>query len=112
MNRFSLYKSSWIIILNMILGIILVLLLNTKSKDMFVNYAQPINPTEKTKSNPEAQTANNDYASILMYIKNNPYTSLKFIEDIKQKFFNSSCTIKNNIDFNNLAQMPNGMPFS
>jgi hypothetical protein len=112
MNRFRLDKSSWIIILNIILGIILVLLLNTKSRDMFVNYAQPFNPMDKAKSNPEAETVNNNYASILMYIKQNPSSSLKFIEDVKQKFFDSSCTIKNNIDFNNLAQMPNGMPFS
>ena len=47
-----------------------------------------------------------------MYIQKNPASSVKFISDIKQKFFNDSCTVKDNIDFNNIAQMPNGMPFS
>ncbi len=112
MNLFKLGKSSWIIVLNFILIIALVLQLTLKSKDMFVNYNQPINPLGAVKSNSEAEVANNNYASILMYIKKNPSTSVKFIQDIKQKFFDSSCTIKNNIDFNNLAQMPNGMPFS
>jgi hypothetical protein len=64
-----------------------------------------------TKSNPEKDSANNNYASILLYIQNNPSKSFKFIQDIKQKFFDSSCSIKSDIDFNKIAQMPNGMVF-
>jgi hypothetical protein len=112
MNLLKLGKSSWIIIVNIILAIILLMSLTLKSKEMFTNYPQPINPMDKAKSTSEAASANNNYASILMYVKNNPGNSVKFIQDIKQKFFDSSCTVKPNIDFNNLAQMPNGMPFS
>jgi hypothetical protein len=64
-----------------------------------------------TKSN-EASSANNNYASLLMFIKQNPQTSAKFITDIKQKFFKPTCEVKDNIDFANIAKMPNGMPFS
>jgi hypothetical protein len=46
-----------------------------------------------------------------MYIQKNPSESLKFIQDIKNKFFEDSCTVKSNIDFNNIAQMRDGMPF-
>jgi predicted ATPase len=64
-----------------------------------------------TKSNHEKDSANNNYASILLYIQNNPSKSFKFIQDIKQKFFDNSCSIKNDIDFNKIAQLPNGMVF-
>lgn len=101
--------SSWIIYLNLVLFLILILRLTLKSYDKFINYP---NPLAKPVSNPEATSANNDYADILMYIQNNPPKSLRFIEDIKQKFFEDSCKIKDNIDFKNIARMPYGMPFS
>ena len=112
MNLFKLGKSSWIIILNIILlGILLTVLMSNK-RDSFINYPQQVNPSAPVKSNPEANTANNNYASILMFLQKNPANSVKFITDIKQKFFTDSCNVKDNIDFNNIAQMPNGMPFS
>jgi hypothetical protein len=104
--------SSWIIVLNVILLCVLIATLLYKPRDYFVNYPQQINPLEAPKSNPETITVNNNYASILMYIQKNPDKSAKFISDIKQKFFNDSCTVKDNIDFKSIAKMPLGMPFS
>jgi hypothetical protein len=112
MNLYKLGSSSWIIILNIVLLITLLIVVTSGRRDYFINYPQQVNPNADIKSNPEANTANNNYASILMYIQKNPAKSVKFVTDIKQKFFNDSCTIKDNIDFNNIAQMPNGMPFS
>ena len=112
MNLTKLGFSAWIIILNIVLLTILLIVVTSKRGEYFVNYPQQVNPNAPIKSNPEANTANNNYASILMYLQKNPSSSLKFISDIKQKFFNDSCTVKNNIDFNNIAQMPSGMPFS
>lgn len=81
-------------------------------RESFVNYPQQINPRATPTSNPEATNANNSYASILMFLRNNPGNAGKFITDIKQKFFSDSCTVRDNIDFPNIAKMPNGMPFS
>ncbi len=111
MNLYKLRSSSWIIFLNLSLLIILLYVLSVKHRESFVNYPQQINPQAEVKSNPEAASANNNYASILMYIQKNPSESLKFIQDIKNKFFEDSCTVKSNIDFNNIAQMRDGMPF-
>lgn len=111
MNLYKLGTSSWIIILNIILGITLFVLLMLKSREYFINYPQQVNPQAKPQSNPDAAAANNNYAALLMYIKKNPSNSIKFIQDIKQKFFDSTCNVKSSIDFNNIAQMPNGQPF-
>lgn len=111
MNLTKLGKSGLIIFLNLVLLIILLYVLQQPSLDSFTNYPQQVDPMAKPKSNPEKDSANNNYASILLYIQNNPSKSFKFIQDIKQKFFDSSCSIKSDIDFNKIAQMPNGMPF-
>lgn len=111
MNLTKLGFSSWIIILNCILLIVLLHQILRNNRDSFINYAQQVDPSAKPKSNPEVDSANNNYASILMYIQKYPLKSTQFIQDIKQKFFDSSCQVKNNIDFSNIAQMPNGMPF-
>jgi hypothetical protein len=112
MNLTRLGFSAWIIVLNIVLLSILLIAATSKRRDYFINYPQQVNPTTPIKSNPEANTANNNYASILMYIQKNPANSVKFISDIKQKFFNDSCTVRDNIDFNNIAKLPSGMPFS
>jgi Trk-type K+ transport system membrane component len=114
MNLTKLGKSTWIIILNLVLVIILIGLLMLKSREYFTNYPQQVNPLAAPESSPEsaaASAANNNYAALLMYIKNNPSNSIKFIQDIKQKFFDSTCNVKNTIDFKNVAQMPNGVLF-
>jgi hypothetical protein len=112
MNLYKLGPSSWIIILNITLFLILIGVLSSKRRDSFINYAQQVDPIAKPKSNPEANSANNNYASILMYIQQNPSKSLNFIKDIKDKFFEDSCKVKSNIDFANIASMPGGLPFS
>ncbi len=84
----------------------------TTRRDFFINYPQQVNPMAAPKSSPNTDAANNNYAAILMFIKDNPSKSLKFIQDIKQKFFDDSCKVKSNIDFNNIAQLPSGVIFS
>jgi hypothetical protein len=84
---------------------------SSTQRDSFINYPQQVNPTAKISSNADETTANNNYASILMFLQKNPSKSGKFIADIKSKFFNDSCTVRDNIDFPNIAQMPSGMPF-
>ncbi len=112
----NLFRSNNMYLFTIIFCIIIYILftiLYIKTKhEYFINYPQQVDPTSKIKTNPEATTANNNYASILLYIKNNPFKSTKFIEDIKTKFFNDTCTVKDNINFNNIAQLPDGMPFS
>lgn len=110
MNRFDLGFSAWIIVLNIILLVIFIYT-TTNTYDYFVNYPQVVDPTSTPKSDQEANAANNNYASILMYIQSHPSKSINFISDIKQKFFNNSCTVKDDINFNTIAQMPSGMPF-
>ncbi len=112
MNLLKFGYSSWIIILNVVLFVTLLLCIFGNNRDTFINYPQMVDPSAPVRSNPEAITANNNYAAILMYIKKNPEQSAKFISDIRQKFFNDSCTVKDNINFNEVATMPNGMPFS
>jgi hypothetical protein len=111
MNLTKLGISGLIIFLNLALLLILLYVIQQPTLDLFTNYPQQLNPMAEPKSNPEKDSANNNYASILLYIKNNPSKSFKFIQDIKQKFFDSSCSIKSDIDFNKIAQMPNGMVF-
>ena len=111
MNLTKLLKSGWIIFVNLLLLIILLYVIQRPSIDLFTNYPQQVDPSATPKSNPEKDSANNNYASILLYVQQNPSNSIKFIQDIKQKFFDRSCSIKSDINFNNIAQMPNGMPF-
>lgn len=116
MNLLKLGNAMWIVVLNLILILtfIIVLFVN-QSPERFINYPQMLNPIAVPASNSnsgEAAAANNNYAAILMFLQQNPQKSTKFIMDIKQKFFKSTCEVKDNINFTNLAQMPNGMPFS
>ena len=111
MNLTKLGTSSWIIILNSILLIILFIIIVSKPREYFINYPQQVNPSATPKTNPDVVAANNNYVSILMFIKQHPDISAKFISDLKQRFFKESCEVKSNIDFNNIAQMPNGLPF-
>jgi hypothetical protein len=115
MNLLKLGSSAWIIILNLILAVTLVVVLFRSQWERFMNYPQMPNPlaaVPSTTDSSEASTANNNYAALLMFIKQNPQKSAKFITDIRQKFFKSSCEVKDTIDFPNIAKMPNGMPFS
>jgi hypothetical protein len=83
-----------------------------KHRESFVNYPEQVDPQAPIKSNPDIDAANNNYASLLMFIKSNPSKSTTFIKDIKQKFFNKDCSVKDDIDFNNIAQLPLGVTFN
>ncbi len=111
MNLTKLGFSSWIIFLNITLLLVLLIQLYKQPRETYVNYPQQVNPSAPVKSDPDAVAANNNYASILMFLQKNPAKSVKFIKDIKNKFFTDGCTVKDNIDFNNIAQLPDGMPF-
>ena len=64
----------------------------------------------KTDSNAsDASDANMNYTSLLLFLKKNPDKSVKFITDIKNKFFDESCTVKN-INFDTITQL-NGNTF-
>ena len=118
MNITKLGVSSWIIILNIILLLTLLYVITINKSDSFINYPQQFDPLAKpdTSSTADIAEANNNYASILMFIQKNPSKSIKFIEDIKQKFFDDSCNVKSNIDFSNIIHSSNGissgMPFN
>lgn len=118
MNLLNLGISSWILILNLILLTILIVQANIKySKhdkiyDNYKNYAQQVDITKVIKSNADVNNANQNYAELMHFIQNNPDKSVKFIEDIKNKFFTASCNIKSNIQFNNLTNSANGMIFN
>jgi hypothetical protein len=59
-----------------------------------------------------ATDANANYAAILMYLQTQPpEKSVKFIRDIKQKFFTDTSNVKVPIDYEHLAQLPNGPVF-
>lgn len=91
-----------------ILLIILVLLLLG-----FMHYRDNIiDSFENNVSDTDLSEANNHYASLLLFLQQNPTKSIKFIEDIKKKFFNETCSVRDNIDFSTIAQFDNGMIFS
>ena len=120
MNITKLGFSSWIIILNIVLLLTLIYVITTNNHDSFINYPSSSNPLAKPTTTTiavaaDVAEANNNYASILMFIQKNPSKSIKFIQDIKQKFFDNSCTVKSNIDFSNMLHTSNGstgMPFN
>lgn len=116
MNLIKPHSSFLILVISIVLIILIVLLPNRRRryswwKESFVNYPDQVDPTAKPSSNSEATTANENYASILMFMKDNPSQSVKFIEDVKQKFFQPSCRVRDDIDFPHLASFSNGAPF-
>jgi hypothetical protein len=102
-----------------ILGIFLIIficitflyILLIKYQESFINYPEQINPLSKYDSDVKSNVANNNYTSLLMYIKSNPYDSFKFIKDIQTKFFDNNCNIKTDIDFKNIEILQHGLPF-
>ena len=57
----------------------------------------------------DTEEANHHYISILQYLQKYPDKSVKFLDDIKNKFF-KDCTV-NDIDFKSIVEFPNGMVF-
>lgn len=64
--------------------------------------SNPLGAVVKTDS--DATEANMNYTSLLLFLKNHPDKSVKFITDIKKKFFDESCTVKN-INFDTITQL-------
>ena len=72
--------------------------------------SNPLDTVVKTDSDAsDASDANMNYTSLLLFLKKNPDKSVKFITDIKKKFFDESCTVKN-INFDTITQL-NGNTF-
>ena len=74
-----------------------------------VSFAEPFdsNPLGAVKTDSSASDtaeANLNYTSLLLFLKNHPDKSVKFITDIKNKFFDESCTVKN-INFDTITQL-------
>lgn len=69
--------------------------------------SNPLGAVDKTDS--DASDANMNYTSLLLFLKKNPDKSVKFITDIKNKFFDDSCTVKN-INFDKITEL-NGNTF-
>ena len=51
------------------------------------------------------EQANTAYKTVLSFIENNPQSSVKYIEDIRSKFFTVDCAVKVPIDFSNVTYM-------
>ncbi len=108
--RSRLHRLVFLILLLILLIVIAVYNVN-KGKEHYMNYPEQVNPFGSIQANPEAAQANNNYASILLYLQKNPARSVKFIEDIKNKFFDTNCNVKHDINFTEIAKMPDGMVF-
>lgn len=63
-------------------------------------------PTEE-----ELESANTNYAALLLFLQKYPEKSIPFIKDMKDKLYGGECTVKPSIDFKNIAKFPNGMVF-
>jgi hypothetical protein len=109
MNLSKLGFSVWIILLNIIL--LLLLLRQLWARESFINLPQQVDPDAPIKEDPAIATANDNYASLLLFIKDHPDKSGPFIKDIRNKFFADDCKVKSYIDFNNIASIPSGGPF-
>lgn len=113
MNLVKLVARPWVVVL---LAVFLLLLLTPRYVDGFVNYPQQVDPTVKPNSgeseiSADAAAANDHYAAILMFIRQNPTQAAGFITDVKRKFFNESCTVRSDMDLENLVNFSDGIPF-
>jgi hypothetical protein len=89
----------------------LVLFFLTLPRDSFMNYAQSVDPNAPSTTNPDATAANQNYASLLLYLQQHPEQSVKVIVDLKKKFFTDECKVRDKIDFSKLVQVEGGAPF-
>jgi len=91
--------------------ILLFLILFWYQQEPYMNYMKPSDPMGPSTSNDAAEDANQHYASLLLYLQQNPQKSIKFIEDIKKKFFEKDTKVRSDIDFANLLIVEGGSPF-
>jgi hypothetical protein len=89
-----------------LIGLILIVLISTLNLyEPYINYPQlPVPGDIKKQDTAAIDQANVNYRSLLQFVEANPDRSFKFIADLKTKFFDDSCKIKQpRIDFANLA---------
>jgi hypothetical protein len=79
--------------------------------DTFVNVPQQVNPEAPITTDSAVTEANDQYAALLLFIKNNPSKAAGFLTDIQRKFFDRSCTLRSDINFNDILNFPEGAPF-
>lgn len=79
------------------------------TREPYMNYPQlpVIDPTSPppaaAKTDQKAAEANVNYRSVLKYIQDNPANAFTFLADVKAKFFDDSCRLKEpRIDFASL----------
>lgn len=73
-------------------------------KESFTNIPIMTIPQTPKGSSAQLDVLNANWRSILEYLSQNPDKSFTFIADIKDKFFDDSCSIKQpRIDFTNLV---------
>jgi len=122
MNIVKHFQSSWIIILNCFLLLLLIIQFNRLYIDNtiqnklkmkyineesqvqgFMNYPEQVDTTKFTPSNPDKNQAQLNYTELLQFISKNPQDGMFFVEDMRKKFFDVSCDLKKNIRFSSLV---------
>lgn len=89
---------------------LLLLLVLVPAREAYVNYPQlPVidpsaAPAKAATENSAARAeANVNYRSLLKYVQENPASAFTFLADLKSKFFDESCQLKQpRIDFASL----------
>lgn len=89
---------------------LLLLLLLAPARESYMNYPQlpTIDPSAApakaaTATSQKAAEANVNYRSLLKYVQENPASAFTFLADLKSKFFDESCQLKQpRIDFASL----------
>jgi hypothetical protein len=110
MARFLL-DGGWIIILILVLSVILIVRRNIVY-ERFTVYPHVLDPMtipddkkETYQGDITPEEANSAYKTILSFIEKNPSSSVKYIEDVRQKFFTGTCNVKVPIDFSTITHI-------
>lgn len=108
MNRFPDLRGGAPLFVGALFLIAVTLFYLTRSREPqpYEPFGEAASPSEE-----ELEAANSNYAALLLFIQKYPARSIPFIEDVKNKFYESSCTVKSSIDFPSLAAFPKGMIF-
>ena len=112
MNRASLHFMSVGLFVVILVGLFVSCMSRRLSRtDAFLNYPQQVNPVAAMTTQPEVTAANDNYAALLLFLQNNPSQTARFLADIQQKFFDKSCIVRSDIDFQGIVNFTNGAPF-
>ena len=85
--------------------LLLAVIASRRKQEPYMNYPQlpVIDPTASpaaAKTDQKAAEANVNYRSVLKYLQENPANAFTFLADVKAKFFDDSCRLKEpRIDF-------------